>query len=81
VSAEELAGIAWQAVNVARQLAEVAKLWQRRYRRLLRRAQRALERLKDAIGEFEAADSSDPHVRAGLELLYEVERLLGVVEG
>jgi len=53
----------------------------RRYRRLLRRAQRALDKVRDAIAEFEAADGGDPHVRAGLEILYEVERLLGVVEG
>jgi acyl-CoA reductase-like NAD-dependent aldehyde dehydrogenase len=79
---EEYAGVAREAVDVARQAVEAAKLWQRRCRRLVRRAQRALDKLRDIAAELESADSDDPHVRAGLELLYEVERLLsGVVEG
>ena len=77
---EEAVSVARQAVDVARQAVEAARLWLRRYRRLLRRAQRALDKLRDAIAEFEAADGGDPHVRAGLELLYDVERLLGVLE-
>jgi acyl-CoA reductase-like NAD-dependent aldehyde dehydrogenase len=79
---EEYASVARDAVNMARQFAEVAKSQLRRYKRLLRRAERALDKVRDAIAEFEASDGGDPHVRAGLELLYEVERLLeGVVEG
>jgi hypothetical protein len=67
------------ALSGLRDAVEVAKLWRSRYRRLARRVGRALERLRDAIVELEAA-GGDPHVRAGLEHLYEVERLLGVVE-
>jgi hypothetical protein len=52
----------------------------RRYRSLKRRNQLALEKLKDAIAEFEADDCGSPHVEAGLEILYYVERLLEVVE-
>jgi hypothetical protein len=47
----------------------------RRYRSLKRRNRLALEKLRDAIAEFEA-----DHVEAGLEILYDVERLLEVAE-
>jgi hypothetical protein len=75
---EEYRDIARQAVDVAREALAVAARWRRKYRALRRRA---LDKLRDAVAELEAADGSDPHVRAALELLYEVERLLGVVEG
>jgi prefoldin subunit 5 len=51
----------------------------RRYKSLKRRSQLALSKVKDAIAELEAADGS-PHVEAGLEILYDVERLLEVEE-
>jgi len=72
VSAEELVSLCREAIEVGRQLGAAAKLWQGRYRRLLRRAQRALDKVRDAIAELESADSNDPHVQAALELLYEV---------
>jgi hypothetical protein len=53
------------------------ELW-KRYKRLKLRSQRALERLREAVAELEAVDSRDPHVQAGLELLYDVERLLEI---
>jgi hypothetical protein len=82
VSAEELVSLCREAIEVGRQLGAAAKLWQGRYRRLLRRAQRALDKVRDIAAELESADSDDPHVRAALEIVYEVERLLsGVVEG
>jgi len=52
----------------------------RRYRSLKKRTRLALEKLRDAIAEFEADDCGSPHVEAGLEILYDVERLLEVVE-
>jgi hypothetical protein len=55
------------------------ELW-KRYKRLKLRSQRALERLREAVAELEAVDSRDPRVQAGLELLYDVERLLEVIE-
>jgi hypothetical protein len=73
---EEYASVARQAVDVAKQAVEAAKLWRRKYRALRRRA---LERVRDAVAELESADGSDPHVRAALELLYDLERMLGVV--
>ncbi|MCC6051500.1 MAG: hypothetical protein LM580_12380 [Thermofilum sp.] len=82
MSAEELVSLCREAIEVGRQLGAAAKLWQGRYRRLLRRAQRALDKVRDIAAELESADSDDPHVRAALEIVYEVERLLsGVVEG
>ena len=81
MSAEELVSLCREAIEVGRQLGAAAKLWQGRYRRLLRRAQRALDKVRDIAAELESADSNDPHVRAALEIVYEVERLLGVVEG
>jgi hypothetical protein len=69
------------AVSALRDAVEVAKAWRAKAHELERKLRRAAERLRNAVAELEAADSSDPHVRAGLEILYDVERLLeGVVE-
>jgi uncharacterized protein YoxC len=48
----------------------------RRHEDLKSRCQRALERVKVAIAELEAADRSNPHIETGLKILREVERLL-----
>jgi acyl-CoA reductase-like NAD-dependent aldehyde dehydrogenase len=68
------------AVSALRDAVEVAKAWRAKARELERKLRRAAERLRDAIAELEAAESGDPRVRAGLEILYDVERILGVVE-
>jgi len=68
------------AVSALRDAVEVAKAWRAKARELERRLRMAAERLRDAIAELEAAESGDPHVQAGLELLYDVERLLEVIE-
>lgn len=68
------------AVSALRDAVEVAKAWRARARELERRLRRAAERLKDAIAELEAAESGGPRVQAALEILYDVERILGVVE-
>jgi hypothetical protein len=52
----------------------------RRYRSLKRRNRLALEKLKDVVAELEAVDYDNPHIETALELLYDIERLLGVVE-
>ena len=63
------------------QLEERVESLRRRYKSLKRRNQLALSKLKDAIAEFEADDCGSPHVEAGLEILYDIEKLLsGVVE-
>jgi prefoldin subunit 5 len=68
------------ALERLQSLEERVESLRRRYRSLKRRKQLALSKLKDALAELEAAGSGDPHVEAGLEILYDVERLLGVVE-
>ncbi len=68
------------AVSALRDAVEVAKAWRARARELERKLRRAAERLKDAIAELEAAESGGPRVQAALEILYDVERTLGVVE-
>ena len=75
---EEAVSVARQAVDVARQAVEAAKLWQRRYGRLLRRARRALDKVRDIAAELESADGNDPHVQAALELLYDLVEELEV---
>jgi hypothetical protein len=77
VSGEE---VVRRALERLEKLEERIEVLQRRYRSLKRRNQLALEKLKDAIAEFEADDCGSPHVEAGLEILYYVERLLEVVE-
>jgi hypothetical protein len=69
------------AINALRDAVLLAKSWRNRYRRLARRVGRALDKVRDIAAELESADSNDPHVRAALEIVYEVERLLsGVIE-
>jgi hypothetical protein len=68
------------ALERLRSLEERVESLRRRYKSLKRRNQLALEKLRDAIAEFEADDCGSPHVEAGLEILYDVERLLEVVE-
>jgi hypothetical protein len=68
------------AVNALRDAVELVKVWRARARELERKLRRAAERLREAIAELEAVGSGDPRVRTGLELLYDVERLLEVIE-
>ena len=69
------------AISALRDAVEVAKAWRAKARELERKLRRAAERLRDAIGELEAAESGDPRVQAALEILCDVERILGGVEG
>ena len=68
------------ALERLQSLEERVESLRRRYKSLKRRSQLALSKVKDAIAEFEADDCGSPHVEAGLEILYDVERLLEVVE-
>jgi acyl-CoA reductase-like NAD-dependent aldehyde dehydrogenase len=68
------------AVSGLRDAVELARWWRARARELERKLRRAAERLREAIAELEAVGSGDPRVRTGLELLYDVERLLEVIE-
>jgi hypothetical protein len=68
------------ALERLERLEERVESLRRRYRSLKRRNRLALDKVRDAIAEFEAAGCGNPHVEAGLEILYYVERLLEVVE-
>jgi hypothetical protein len=82
VSAEELVVLCKEAIEAGRRLGAAAKLWQGRYRRLLRRAKRARARLQTAIEELEEAerfgDVNRVRVRNALEILYDVVKDLEV---
>ena len=84
MSAEELVVLCKEAIEAGRRLGAAAKLWQRRYRRLLRRARRVLERVQIAISELEEAerfgDDDRVHVRNALSILYDVVNDLEVGE-
>jgi predicted nucleic acid-binding Zn-ribbon protein len=68
------------ALERLQSLEERVESLRRRYRSLKRRSRQALSKLRDAIAEFEADGCGSPHVEAGLEILYDVERLLEVEE-
>jgi hypothetical protein len=66
------------------QLEEHLETLRKRHRGLRRRAERALVRLRDAVGELEEAerfgDGNREHIRNALELLYDAVHDLEVVE-
>jgi hypothetical protein len=66
------------AISALRDAVGLVKVWRARARELERKLRRAAERLRDAIAELEAAGGGDPHVRAALGILHDVERLLEV---
>jgi hypothetical protein len=68
-------------VDAARRALEVAARWRRKYLALKRRSRPALDKVRDAVAQLEASDGGDPHVQAALEILYDLERMLEVVEG
>ena len=70
---EECVGVAREAVDAACRALALAKLWQRKYRALKRRA---LARLRDVVAHLEAADGNDPHVQAAREILHDLEHSL-----
>jgi uncharacterized protein (UPF0335 family) len=69
-----------QALERVERLEELSEVLRRRYRSLKRRNQLALLKLKDIVAELEAVDYDNPHIETALELLYDIERLLEVVE-
>jgi phosphoglycolate phosphatase-like HAD superfamily hydrolase len=77
--ADEAAALARDAVDAARRALEVAARWRRKYLTLKRRSRLVLDKVRDAVAELESAGGNDPRVRAALELLYDLERMLAVV--